>query len=186
MKDLSVTDFLKRLSEKTPTPGGGAVCALNGAIACAQLKMICEYTKNEEITANLTWLEDKIGVFLSLAQSDSDAFDKVSQAYRNGDEQQIDHALVQAAEVSIQVLKSIEEITDFCEKYQADFNKSLTADLIVVIANIKAGTGGAQAMIMTNLDSIKYAETENLRQAIKDSSNLSVRLDKLDKQVGAD
>ena len=40
----TVAEFLTALAAKTPTPGGGSVAALVGAIACAQVRMTLSYT----------------------------------------------------------------------------------------------------------------------------------------------
>ncbi len=44
LADLPVTAFLERLAATTPTPGGGSVAALAGALAASLGRMVCGYT----------------------------------------------------------------------------------------------------------------------------------------------
>ncbi len=89
MRDKSIVDFLNELGAKTPTPGGGAVAGLNGAIAAAQLKMVCEYTEDKAIGENIDALGQRAKTFLDLAESDSAVFSKVSEAYKTKDKSKI-------------------------------------------------------------------------------------------------
>jgi len=41
---LSLAEFLDRLASDTPTPGGGSVAALTGALAASLGKMVCAFT----------------------------------------------------------------------------------------------------------------------------------------------
>ncbi|HHJ07011.1 MAG TPA: methenyltetrahydrofolate cyclohydrolase, partial [Anaerolineae bacterium] len=44
IQNQSVQDFLNALSGKSPTPGGGSVAALNGALGAALVSMVCNVT----------------------------------------------------------------------------------------------------------------------------------------------
>lgn len=104
MKNSPISEWLADLGSKTPTPGGGAVAALNGAIAAAQLKMVCEYTKDTAINEKTNWLAQQIEQFFSLAEEDSAVFSKVSEAYKINDQGQINSALVEALQPSIKIV----------------------------------------------------------------------------------
>src|SRR5690606_36462717 len=119
---------------KSPTPGGGAVSALNGAIATAQLKMFCEYTKDETIASKTENLSQMIDSFSSLAEEDSAAFHAVSEAYKNNDPRQINSSLQQALKPSKAIVDACGELIDFCEENYKNFNPRLKADLVVALA----------------------------------------------------
>jgi formiminotetrahydrofolate cyclodeaminase len=55
---LSVDDLLDQVAARTPTPGGGGVTALAGALACALARMVAAYsvTKKTEPPAR-AWVE---------------------------------------------------------------------------------------------------------------------------------
>lgn len=164
-------------------PGGGAVAALNGAIAAAQLKMICEYTKDEEVNKNAESLSQKIETFFDLAEADSKAFKKVSGAYKAKVTADIDDALVAAIQVSVDTVASCEGLILFCEKYCEVFNPNLKADLVVVLANLRASIEGSEAMEKTNLNSIKGDEPEGVRDHINFCEELYGRLDNLKEKI---
>ena len=42
--ELSLREFVRRVSAKEPTPGGGAVCAAGGAAGAAMAAMVARYT----------------------------------------------------------------------------------------------------------------------------------------------
>jgi formiminotetrahydrofolate cyclodeaminase len=44
IKDQKVSEFLDNLAAKSPTPGGGAVAALTGAMAASLTEMACNLT----------------------------------------------------------------------------------------------------------------------------------------------
>lgn len=184
MRDDSIADFLESLGAKQPTPGGGAVSALNGAIAAGQLKMVCEYTDDKDIGENTGILAQRTKQFLDLAEADSAAFAKVSEAYKTKDKSRIEESLVNALRPSTDVIDLCEELISFCEVNYSKFNIKLKADLIVSLANLKASVRSAQAMIKTNLEALKRTpkEAEESRDYCYE---LLDRIDKLYKKLGA-
>ncbi|HEX5456557.1 MAG TPA: cyclodeaminase/cyclohydrolase family protein [Candidatus Saccharimonadales bacterium] len=181
MKTTTVRDWLAELGDRTPAPGGGAVSALNGAIAAAQLKMVCEYSKDEEIKTEIPFLKQKTEVFLNLAEEDSAAFSKVSEAYKSRDTGKIDSALTGAIQVSIDVIDNCEGLLSFCEAKHQDFNPKLTADVITALANLRAAVSSAQAMEQTNIDAIEVGKPEKSHAG----TEVLERIDKLAEKVRA-
>ena len=47
--DLKIIDFLDNLNSSAPTPGGGAVAALNGAEAAGLFSMVANVTNNKQL-----------------------------------------------------------------------------------------------------------------------------------------
>ncbi|HEX5796843.1 MAG TPA: cyclodeaminase/cyclohydrolase family protein [Candidatus Saccharimonadales bacterium] len=151
MNDDTLKDFLGNLGDRTPTPGGGAVAALNGALAAATLKMVCAYSKDETLKDFANTLSSKINIYLNLADADARAFKQVGKAYKTRDSKQIDEALTAAMRPSIEMVDNCEALVHFCEQNHAKFNKKLSADLTVVFANLGAALRCSKAMIITNL-----------------------------------
>lgn len=185
MKNSLIKDWLDSLGSKTPTPGGGAVAALNGAIAAAQLKMVCEYTKDEEINKKASSLTQQIETFYNLAEEDSKVFQEVSQAYKTNDQQQITTALNAAIVPSRQIIKESEELIKFCDHNYQQFNPRLKADLIVTLANLKAAVRSARAMIMTNAESLGQAAPDEVQADIDHSILVLKQVDSLYEKLGA-
>ena len=184
MRDKALADFLNELGAKQPTPGGGAVAGLNGAIAAAQLKMVCEYTEDKTIKENIGALGQRTKTFLDLAESDSAVFSKVSEAYKTKDKSRLKTALGEALNPSREIISICEELISFCEVNYAKFNSKLKADLIVSLANLKAAVRSAAAMIDTNLEALESdpKEREENKQYCDD---LLERVNKLYKKLGA-
>ncbi|MEX2014528.1 MAG: cyclodeaminase/cyclohydrolase family protein [Candidatus Saccharimonadales bacterium] len=184
MRDESLAEFLNNLGAKQSTPGGGAVAALNGAIACAQLKMVCEYTKNEDITENIDTLSQRVKTFLDLAEADIKAYEEVSKAYKAKSKTKINESLINALAPSIEIVAVCEELISFCEVNYSKFNSQLKADLVVCLANLKASVRSSQAMINTNLEALETSpkEAEKSRDYCYE---LLERVDKLYKKLGS-
>jgi len=45
---LAVDDFLDKTADRTPTPGGGSVTGLAGALSCALARMVASYSVNKK------------------------------------------------------------------------------------------------------------------------------------------
>lgn len=183
MEDKTLKDFLKELGNRTPTPGGGAVAAVNGALASAQLKMVCEYSKDEELSQKTEFLSEKTDRFLRLAEEDGQAFQKVSEAYKTKDRLTINDSLLTALKPSIKIVAENEELIVFCEKYYEKFNKRLLADLVVVLSNVQVSLVSAQAMEKTNAKALGDTQPEELSADIKHCDELLTRLEKLLKRT---
>ncbi len=48
---LSIDDFLNKVADRTPTPGGGGVTGLAGALSCAMAQMVAAYSKRKSTSA---------------------------------------------------------------------------------------------------------------------------------------
>ena len=51
LADQRLSDITKALSERTPTPGGGAAAAIAAALGCAAGAMAARYTTGTKYTA---------------------------------------------------------------------------------------------------------------------------------------
>lgn len=87
---LTIEEFLTRLGSSDPTPGGGALAALSGAMAAAMLAMVCNLTlgrpKFADVEAGVRDLlarcMERQRKLLELADADADAYLAVRDAYR--------------------------------------------------------------------------------------------------------
>jgi formiminotetrahydrofolate cyclodeaminase len=183
VKTTPLNDWLEKLGSKNPTPGGGAVAAINGAIAAAQLKMVCEYTKDNEVNNSAEIFNQKIETFFDLAEADSIAFKRVAESYKTKNPKDIDDSLLAAIQVSVDVAANCEAIIIFIEKNHQKFNTNLKADLVVVIANLKASIEGSAAMEKTNLYAIKGSKPEGALDHINFCEELIGQLNDLKAKI---
>jgi len=170
MKNRTIIDWLDDLGTKQPTPGGGAVAGLNGAIAAAQLKMVCEYTKEDAIRENADSLAAKVQEFLHLAEEDSRVYSEIRDAYASKDELKIAEASEASIKVSSDIVIKIEEVLNYISENLKLFNKNFSPDLIVTLANIKATLRGCSAMIRVNMKALE--NKDNAEQTIKKCNKL--------------
>ncbi|MDO8549102.1 MAG: cyclodeaminase/cyclohydrolase family protein, partial [Ignavibacteria bacterium] len=81
----TLKNYLDELSSNSPTPAGGNVSALCGALACSLGMMVCNLTIGKKKYADvenemkdlLEKLETAKNNFLKLAEEDNEAFNKV-------------------------------------------------------------------------------------------------------------
>jgi methenyltetrahydrofolate cyclohydrolase len=89
INDEKIGDFLERLADRVPAPGGGAAAAMHVALGAALLGMVARYSTGEEydehqetigrITAEADELRD---IALRLGDADEAAFMSVASAYQ--------------------------------------------------------------------------------------------------------
>ncbi len=106
---LTIDDFLARLGSSDPTPGGGALAALSGAMAAAMLAMVCNLTVGRrrfadveaDVHALLARCKTAQSELLQLADADANAYLAVRDAYRlpraTDAEQQVRSDAIEAA-----------------------------------------------------------------------------------------
>jgi methenyltetrahydrofolate cyclohydrolase len=89
MRDETIGDFLDRLADRVPSPGGGASAALQAAQGAALLAMVARFSTGEEYAEHQATIERIIteadelrAIALRLGEADAEAFAAVANAYR--------------------------------------------------------------------------------------------------------
>src|SRR6202050_5806235 len=89
MRDETIGDFLDRLADRVPAPGGGASAALQTAQGAALLAMVARFSTGEEYAEHRATIERIIteadelrAIALRLGEADAEAFAGVASAYR--------------------------------------------------------------------------------------------------------
>ena len=90
LRDQSVQSFLDQLASSSPTPGGGSVAALTGALAAGLISMVCHLTVGRpryaafeaEAQAILVQTEAIRARLTDLIQIDVAAYSTVAAAYK--------------------------------------------------------------------------------------------------------
>jgi methenyltetrahydrofolate cyclohydrolase len=104
MRDETIGDFLDRLADRVPAPGGGAAAAVHAALGAALLGMVARYSVGEKyaehdatigrVTAEADELRD---IALRLAEADAAAFAAVAEVYQLPKSTEADRAARSAA-----------------------------------------------------------------------------------------
>jgi formiminotetrahydrofolate cyclodeaminase len=137
----TIEGFMKELSSKNPTPGGGVVAALSGVMAASLIEMVCNLTLGKKdyearqkgvtkILNETLRIKKRLSV---LAEEDAKAFDKVMAAYKTKKENPkrkdlIKKALKYAIAVPFEVRRLTQELEDLARKASKIGNKNAVSD----------------------------------------------------------
>lgn len=159
--------FLDRLAEGTPTPGGGSVAALAGALSTALTAMVCRLTLGKagyeahaaEFNELLKRAERLRAELIELVDEDAAAFDEVMSAYRapKGEARtaRIQEALMHAAEVPFKVMSHSNQALELASVAVEKGNATAITDAGVAALLACAAGRGAAMNVEINLSTIK-------------------------------
>lgn len=156
LKNHTLDQYLKILSEKTPTPGGGSVAALTGALAVGLISMVAQYSLGkskdkavERKIAKILSQSQKIrDQFLELVDLDAQAYQKVVAARRLSKSKQ--RTAAQAArKVPIKICRICYLAIDLTPYLVVYGNQYLLSDIKVALELLEAAFQSAQALINT-------------------------------------
>lgn len=177
--ELKVGEFLAKASSSSPTPGGGTVSAMMGALGASLLKMVAELTVGkkgyEEVWEEMKKRSEELSVLIeeltNLMDEDSRAFDAVMEAFslpKESEEEKaarreaIQRAFKMATEVPLKTaracLRALEHAPHIAEKG----NRNSISDAGVGALACMGGLRGALFNVKINTPSIK---DESFREA---------------------
>ncbi len=174
-KDKTILEFVNQAASNEPTPGGGSIAALNGAIAYSLAQMVANLSigkeKYAEVEAEMKALVEKTESLrqdlLNDIDKDASSFDEVMRAFKlpksTDEEKKARSAKIQAgykyaASVPLSVAKKQVEAMDLIEFVVKHGNKNAVTDGLVAMMNARTGCLGALLNVKINLGSIKDQE----------------------------
>jgi len=177
---LPLEDFVKELSSKAPTPGGGSassiVAAFSFSLITKTLEIANKKVQSKDIQTMIEKARELIDYFLELADKDTDAFNEVMKAYklpRENEEERavrelhIQESLKLASEVPLELLKHIAEHIQFLEESLRYCPNSAISDYITAIGLLEGAFEGGMANVIINLNAIKdRTYNENVRSVL--------------------
>jgi formiminotetrahydrofolate cyclodeaminase len=175
MRDESIGGFLDGLASSAPAPGGGAVAALEAAMAAALVEMVCNLTIGKPAHAlyeeTMRKALERAGELRveaqELAGEDAAAFAAVIDAYRLAREteperearaREIQRALAVAADVPRRTALVAAEVVGLAESIVAGANPNVVSDLAASAASARAALEAALVNIEINRASIDDVE----------------------------
>ncbi|HKE02150.1 MAG TPA: cyclodeaminase/cyclohydrolase family protein [Planctomycetota bacterium] len=193
--DRSVRDILASTAAKTPTPGGGAIAALNGALGAALVAMAARFTSGKkyvEVEAEATRVADACDAIRAqlaeLVDADCAAYDAVTAAYKlpkgtpteeGARTQAIARALAGAMEVPRRTMKVALEGLALAERFARKANPNLASDVLVGAVCLHAAVEGARANVLINAKAA--ADPASVRGAVDESArDLALAGERLD------
>jgi glutamate formiminotransferase/formiminotetrahydrofolate cyclodeaminase len=160
MADETITKFLDSVSSSSPTPGGGSIAALAGAISCSLAEMVCNLTigkkKYSTVEKTMKTQVDKCielrKKFLLLIDQDAEAFTIVMKAYK--EKEGVQKALKTATTIPLTTaqhcMTTIKNIREIAEKG----NKNAITDAGTAALLMKAGFYAALLNVKINIKEI--------------------------------
>lgn len=172
LSSLPLTALLDRIASPEPTPGGGSVSAVAGAVGTALVQMVAglprtRHDSDDEravlasLAAPLAELRARL---LALADEDTAAFDGLMAAFRlpksSDDEKAARREAIQAATreattVPLQTAVAAARVLDLTGTVAALGNPSASSDLLVAAGMLRAAAEGGAANVRINLEGIK-------------------------------
>ena len=161
---LSVNDFLGATAARTPTPGGGSVAALCGALSAALGAMAMEFTAGKrayaaheaETQAALAAFKSAGDNLRELVMEDIAAYEALAPLLKLPPDQRAANpdylaAVVAAISVPEMILGFALAVLERCTTMAEKTNKFLIGDLGVAAAYAHATVEAAELMVRTNL-----------------------------------
>ena len=163
--------FVDAVAADTPTPGGGSVSALAGALAAALGEMVCSLTlkkksyaqHHEAIQASMAELAGLRARLMEAIDRDAASYDAVMAAFKmpksTSEEQAtrakaIEEASKIAATVPLETAELAVEAARVVKELEAVTVPQAASDLKVALALAAAGRAGAEENVRANLPSI--------------------------------
>lgn len=185
LTDLTVKDFLNKVSGNDPVPGGGSVAALSGSIAASLAAMVCGLTIGkkgyEDVNVQMQQLQQQaLGMkvrFVADIDADSEAYDKVFSCFRmpkGTDEEKaarssaIQEATKHAALVPMQVARNACDLMDIIGEVALTGNRNAVTDACVAMMSARSAVLGALLNVRINLGSLKDATFVTQMQTLAD------------------
>ena len=184
--DKKVSNFLDELASNSPTPGGGSVAALAGALGAALISMVGNLTigkkKYEDVEEDIKKIissSEKLHYELSqLIEEDVKVFNNFMATYKMPKEtedekkvraEKIQESLIKAAKVPLKVAYKCLDILSLSKEVAEKGNINVVSDVGVAVLMAEAALESAILNVKINLRMIKdeKARTE-LSSSIKE------------------
>jgi methenyltetrahydrofolate cyclohydrolase len=190
--DQPVRQFLGELASKAPTPGGGSVAALTGAMAAGLITMVCDLTigksQHADFEAEAQSLRERAEVLRAeleqLAQADVNVFNNLMAAYRLPRTTDADAAsrraaiqkvTRQAAEVPLRVARAGVGLLPLCAPLARQGARAAVSDVGVAALLIQSTVPAALLNVEINLAVLE--DQLFVRQTRAQAEDLTIGID---------
>jgi len=167
--------FLDELASSSPAPGGGSVAALAGALGAALTSMVCNLTigkkkyaaAEEEMKKIRVQAEEMRELFTALIDKDTEAFNKVMEAFSLPKETEPQKALRSAAireatkeatNVPLEVMKHCIDALALAQQVADSGNVNSVSDAGVSAYMLHAAVEAAALNVRINLNNLNDSE----------------------------
>jgi formiminotetrahydrofolate cyclodeaminase len=174
MRDEKIGDFLDRLADRIPAPGGGASAALHAAQSAALLAMVARYSTGDKYAEHqetigriITEADELRAIALRLGEADEEAFSAVADAYRlprstdaekAGRSAAIAEALASATWPPAKLIGVAGMVVDLAGALVTMANPNVISDVAAAVEAARAATAVARVNVEINLAAITDEE----------------------------
>ncbi len=169
---MPIDHFLELLSSSSPTPGGGGIAALAGAMAAGLISMVSNLTigkpkyadVQEEVKSILTRSEELRARLHQLVDADARAFGRIMEGYKlpkgTDEEKQaraahIEEATLEASRVPLEIARLCSEVIDLALPAARITNVQAIGDVAMAAFLAEGALRGAVINIDINLRGVK-------------------------------
>ena len=169
---IPLQEFLDKLAEDSPAPGGGSVAALAAALASSLCAMVARLTlgrdRYRDAWSDMERVRDaadkRLQQFVELMDLDTEAYNKVIAAFRmpkENDEQiaarkkAIEAANKEAAQVPLETLRNVHKLVPLVGEVLSKGNPNCITDAGVAAQLTRAAALGAAYNVRINLPGIR-------------------------------
>ena len=172
--EMTVSEFIKELGSKTPSPGGGAVAALSGAMGAAQLLMVAEFATWEEGKDPKAGLRAFSQGLLDYARMDAEAYAAYSEARskRKEDPDGYAKALERITEVPVGVMESCVGALVLAAEILPRAPKWFACDVSIAVNSLMTGAQGGRALAGSNLGMLKGPIVDAFATRLKNAETI--------------
>ncbi len=169
---MPIDRFLDLLASSNPTPGGGGIAALAGALSAGLISMVCSLTVGkakyadvqDEVKALMAKSEELRARLHALVDEDARVYSQVMDTYKlpkDTDEQKqarsarIQDATIEASKVPLDIAKECARVIELAEPAARITNVQAIGDVAMAAYLAEGALQGAVVNIDINLRSIK-------------------------------
>ncbi|MHC1578715.1 MAG: cyclodeaminase/cyclohydrolase family protein [Dehalococcoidia bacterium] len=154
LQELTIEEFLEELAARRPTPGGGSVAALSGALAAGLVSMAAAFSRNKDISEEARTLMNAL----------THLVDRDAKAFAARDLREATQVPLQTAKHSYAVLKLAGVLLETC-------NPKVITDTGVAAKMAEAAVKGAMLNVEVNLASI--GDQNYKKEVLKEAEEFS-------------
>ena len=163
LQELTIEEFLEELAARKPTPGGGSVAALSGALAAGLVSMAAEFSGNKGFSEQARTLMNTL----------TQLIDRDAKAFAAGDLREATRVPLETAKHSYAVLKLAGALLETC-------NPRVITDIGVAAMMAESAVKGAMLNVEVNLVSIR---DEDYKQEVLKEAEAFCSPDSLAKMI---
>ena len=176
----TISEYLNAAASSSPTPGGGSVCAIVGALSASMGEMACNFTlgkkKYASVEADVQKICDELSTaqkrFVELATLDEQAYDAYRKAVALPKDDQartdeITSATQKALAVPREILSVASSVVKLANELADKSNPCLISDVGVCVIMASAAAQGALLNVKINLKALGIEDNSALAEVEK-------------------